>query len=70
MNAVSSAIESIYNAAGAAAATVYQGADGLYYLYNLENQFMGTYNPVLNATYTAYGKFVDYGNQFRAILGL
>lgn len=70
MSVASSLVESIYSAAGVAAATVYQGVDGLYYLYNLENHFMGTYNPVLNATYTAYGKFVDYGNQLRILAGV
>ncbi len=70
MNTLNSIPESIYDTLGSAAGSVYQGADGLFYLYNLKGEFMGTFNPVLNATYTAYGKFLDYGNQLRALVGL
>lgn len=70
MNAVNSIAESIYTAAGEVAGTVYQGADGLYYLYGLNQQFIGTFNPVLNASYDMYGKFINYGNQLRAMLNV
>lgn len=68
MNPVKAIPESIYTAAGEAAGTVYQGADGLYYLYDLNQKFIGTFNPVLNASYDMFGKFIDYGNQLRAML--
>ncbi len=62
--------EAIKSAAGALAGNVYQGADKLYYLYGTDGKFMGTFNPIANATYNAYGQFVNYGNQFRAMLGV
>jgi hypothetical protein len=62
--------EAIYNTAGAVAGNVYEGANGVYYLYNMEKKFLGTFNPGVNATYDAYGQFVNYGNQLRALLGV
>lgn len=60
----------IYNPTGNIVGNVFNGADGIYYLYNAENLFIGTFNATLNATYDAYGQFINYGNQFRAMLGV
>lgn len=62
--------EQILNSAGTFAGNVYQGANGIYYLYNAKEVFLGTFNSTLNATYNAYGQFVNNGNQLRVLLGL
>ena len=62
--------EAIFNLEGKVAGNVHQGANGIYYLYNAKDVFLGTYNATLHATYDAYGQFVNQGNQLRGLLGI
>ncbi len=68
MNTLNIIPEAIYNTMGKVAGNVYHGANNIFYLYDLKGKFWGTFSPVLNATYDAYGQFVGYGNQLQAIL--